>query len=101
MKSLISESTKKRLQELAGIASTPYYETLSAALDAAVAAAKAKGYDVNPDELFNFSTGGITYGTSKSGYFSLTVNNIPQKKQLHVQLYRMDSGRYELNFYIQ
>lgn len=103
MNRLLSELYKTRIQELAGIYSKDviYHETLSSALDYAVTKANERGYEVDQNDVFDFGVGGIPYGTTKRGMFDLTANGIPQKKKLNVQLYRMDSGKYELNFYIQ
>lgn len=105
MKLHLSESYKKRLQELSGIneaitESDIYYETLNAALDAAVEKARVKGYEVDQDELFQFGIGGISYGQSKRYTFSLTQNGQPSRRVLVVSIYRMPSGRYELTSYV-
>ena len=41
-------------------------------------------------------TGGIKYGEYRKFHFDVGH----KKKQLHVQVYRLDSGRYEYNGYV-
>lgn len=79
-----------------------YFPTLSEALDQVNKKAVSKGYDeINPDEFFQFGMGGISYGETKRKSFSLTKNGIPvPKRMMHVAIYRMDSGTYELTCYI-
>lgn len=79
-----------------------YFPTLSEALDQVNKKAVSKGYDeINPDEFFQFGMGGISYGETKRKSFSLTKNSIPvSKRMMHVAIYRMDSGTYELTCYI-
>ncbi len=105
---MLSESFKKRLTELAGIPSSSikreevYFDTLSAALDGVRAKVSANNYQIaNADNhFFHFSIGGVSYGETKKGSFDLVQNGKETKKKIHVQIYRMDSGRYELNCYI-
>jgi hypothetical protein len=81
-----------------------YFETLSATLEEVNRLVKAKGYDaINPDEFFKFGQGGISYGQTKSEQFDLFWGEKPVKpaRRMNIQVYRMDSGRYELNAYIQ
>ncbi len=106
MKLNLSESYKLRIQELANIRSPKipdetYFETLSAALQHAVDKARERGYEVDETDQFHFGFGGISYGQYKKADMELTKNGIPQKKRLQIQMYRMDSGKYELNYYIQ
>lgn len=77
-----------------------YHETLSGALETLTEFLAEKGYEVSDDQLFQFGVGGVSYGDTKSYSFELTRNGgEPAKNQLQVQIYRMDSGRYELNMY--
>ena len=78
-----------------------YHAILSQALERATAYAESKGYTVDADEMFNsFGTGGVSYGQTKRGYLTLYKNGLPAKKKLAIQIYRMPSGNYELNRYI-
>jgi hypothetical protein len=78
-----------------------YHAMLSQALEKATEYAESKGYTVDADEMFNsFGTGGVSYGATKRGYLTLYKDGVPAKKKLAIQIYRMPSGNYELNRYI-
>lgn len=79
-----------------------YFDTLSQALDKVLEYATKKGFEIDDQEreFFLFGVGGIQYGETKRASFSLLKDQKPVKKKLQVQIYRMDSGRYELNQYI-
>lgn len=103
----IQESFIIRLKELAGIVSEAksqetYFDTLNQALEFIQEKTKKEGFDIvdSQREFFLFGVGGIEYGETKRGSFYLSKNGEPVKKKLHIQIYRMDSGRYELNQYI-
>jgi hypothetical protein len=75
-----------------------YHKTLSSALDAARNYSVVKGYD---EVEFNMNdVQHVAYGHTERFSKELTKNGVPQKKALHVQIYRMESGNYELNMYI-
>jgi hypothetical protein len=85
-----------------------YFETLSSALDEIRRKASTLGYTLDEDEVFtHFGTGGISYGVTKSANIPLLKDGKPilgksgkpLNRYLSVQIYRMDSGRYELNVY--
>jgi hypothetical protein len=105
--SLIFEMTKKidpsfkKINEAESNNYDLYYKTLGDAIDAAVNMAENKGYEVDDHELFvQFGTGGIRYEETKSAEISLLKNGKPQKEALHISIYRMPSGNYELTTYI-
>lgn len=78
-----------------------YHSTLSAALEQATRYATSKGYEVSEDSMFRtFGTGGVAYGDTKRGSVELLKEGKEQKKMLHISIYRMDSGTYELTDYI-
>lgn len=78
-----------------------YHKTLSSALEKAEAYAAKKGYTIDPEEMFRvFGTGGVSYETTRRGSISLYKDGVRQKKMLHIQIYRMPSGDYELNDYV-
>jgi hypothetical protein len=81
---------------------SPYYETLSQALDAVREQVGNKGFTVDEDDMqLHFGTGGISYGETKRANISLLKNGIPDKRRnVTIAIYRMDSGRYELTSYI-
>lgn len=100
---IISESEykieSKKLQTEGKYDFEVYHESLSEALGEVERFLAIKGYEANEGDLFQFGTGGISYGQTKSYSFELTINGEPAKNMLHVQIYRMDSGKYELNMY--
>jgi len=100
----ITENFKKELKALFKEEknSDIYFETLSQALDKILEKATKQGYEIEDQEreFFLFGVGGIKYGETKKGSFNLLKDGKPTKKKLQVQIYRMDSGRYELNQYI-
>lgn len=88
--------------------SDTYFKTLSGALDQVRSQAKGLGFEVDEDDMFNnFGTGGISYGTTKSANITLQKDGMAitskggkeMNRSLHVSLYRMDSGTYELTAY--
>ena len=88
--------------------SDTYFNTLSGALDQVRAKAKGLGFEVDEDDMFNnFGTGGISYGTTKSANITLqkdgkavtSKGGKAMNRSIHVALYRMDSGKYELTAY--
>jgi hypothetical protein len=78
-----------------------YFDTLSGALSAMKTAIGKRGFELaDEDDLFNFGSGGIKYGETKRGSFE-TIDPIKNLSNIvHVQIYRMDGGKYELNFYM-
>jgi len=88
--------------------SDTYFETLSATLDHVREMAKEMGYELDEDDVnFQFGTGGISYGQTKSATIPLLKDGEPimgksgkpLNRAIRVSIYRMDSGRYELTAY--
>jgi len=79
--------------------SNTYLESQSAALNEAYTNAQSKGYTVN--EPNNIWTEHVHYGTTVQYNLPLikTSTGNPARKWLHINLYRMDSGKYELTYY--
>ena len=77
-----------------------YFNTQSEALNVAFEEANRKGYKV--DEPQNIWTEHVAYGKTVKYTLNLIVERTgnPARKCLHISLYRMDSGRYELTHYI-
>lgn len=73
-----------------------YFETLGQAIDAAIFAAKERGFEVEQYPL----SGGMKVGETNRQSLELSKDGKQQRQMLHIQIYRMDSGRYELNHYI-
>jgi hypothetical protein len=80
--------------------STTYFSTQAAALMHAEEETRKAGYDIiYADRLWTEHVG---YGTSVKYDFPLTLRRTGNeaKKWIHIQLYRMGNGGYELNFYL-
>lgn len=95
-------STKQRLTEAPRY--KLYHDTLHSAFQTAIADARKQGYEVSEDEEFSkVTTAHKPYaGQTQDYHLNLTKNGKPQRKLLHIQIYKMDhSNKYELNFYIQ
>jgi hypothetical protein len=99
-------SLAAELNEAGG--NSPYFETLSQALDAVREYAEKLGLEVDEHDMwFQFGTGGVGYEESKSANIGLLKNGEPmldkREKELnrfiHVSIYRMPSGKYELTMY--
>ena len=74
-----------------------YHNTLSEALEEAERYVEANGYYFTEDSYFpDLSYGGIRYGETKRVSRELGGK---RKNKLMAQIYRMDSGKYELNMY--
>lgn len=80
-----------------------YHNTQASALNELENQVLKQGYRINyPDCLW---TEHVNYGHTVDYHLDLICNkgrwiNKEANKKLHVQIYRMDSGKYELNFYI-
>jgi hypothetical protein len=75
-----------------------YHKTLASCLDEIKDYAIARGFD--PIEFGTFDVEHVNYGTTKRITLPLMVNGEPNRKRLFAQIYRMDSGNYELNMYV-
>jgi hypothetical protein len=77
-----------------------YFETQQAALHHSHLNAVANGYVPQyPDHIW---TEHVSYGTTvKYAIPMLTSKGNPARKYMHISLYRMDSGRYELTTWLQ
>ena len=82
----------------------PYHKTYSAAVQHADKVAQKQGYEVDQDSWDSE----ITHGKGKPSAgktirhsIEITKGGKPQKKKLNIQVYGMDSGKYELNMYIE
>jgi len=77
-----------------------YFNSEKEALNYVFEQITAKGYEINErefNEALNFI---VPIEETQRISFQITKNNKPLKEQLQVQLYKMKSGRVELNFYI-
>jgi len=78
--------------------SDTYFETQSEALEYAYAQVHPRYAIQFPENIW---TEHVSYGSTVR--YSLPLNVVktgnPAKKYLHISLYRMESGRYELTYY--
>jgi hypothetical protein len=107
-KKLIKECIDEVLSEEA----TPNFPTLGAALTAIEEYIVKNGIQVDTkehpsDEADQFGIrqpfmyGGINYEDKKEAHYKLlTLKGKPTKKYLHVSIFRMPSGTYELTMYV-
>ena len=84
-----------------------YFTSATDALNYAKQSVEKMGYTVDEDSWWNQVATGGSYGRFRPGVGKTTKasvvlvkNDKPQKKHLHIQLYGMESGKYELNFYV-
>lgn len=82
-----------------------YHSSYSDAIQTAVAHAKKRGYEVDPDDYHNKVSSGPrkpSEGKTVSHNLKLTKNGKPSKKGLAIQVYNRggDKTPYELNHYI-
>ena len=78
-----------------------YHETLWQAVSAVQEHLVAREIvtDVDWSEAFNF--GGIPYGGYRDAHFPIvSIKGKPSRKHGHINIWRLDSGRYEVNFYL-
>lgn len=80
-----------------------YHKTYGSAINAVEAYAKFKGYELDQNEYSNAYIDGFfkpSNGQTKRDSLNLFKNGKPQKKMLHVQIYRMSPDTFEFNAYI-
>jgi len=105
-KKLIGEVNENKMIKLAPLIKEreeTYFKTFTAAVQYAESYTKKKGYEIDEDDWAQQ----ITLGRGKPGVgktfkasIELIKNGKPSKKNLQMQVYGMDSGNYELTFYI-
>ena len=81
-----------------------YHKTYSDAVQHAADVVKKQGYEVDQDSWdseISFGQRKPSKGKTVSKKVKLTKGGKEQKKQLHIQVYGMDSGKYELNMYVE
>ena len=77
-----------------------YHKTYSAAMAAAYAHAKKKGFEVDSDDIDSkVAMGPRKPSNGKSNRFTLKLKG-EKRKMLAVQVTNLDNKRYELNTYI-
>lgn len=75
-----------------------YHKTLSSALEEVKKYAIARGFD--PIEFDMMDVQHVAYGQTERFHKELTKDGRPLRRSMNVQIYRMDSGNYELNMYV-
>lgn len=75
-----------------------YHKTLASTLTEIEKFAMGRGYDAI--EFGQNDVDHIAYGITKRMQLDLNKGGKPQRVKLNAQIYRMDSGTYELNIYI-
>ena len=75
-----------------------YHDTLSKTLDTIRDTIKYKGYDDIEFDINDIQH--VNYGDTARIRKDLFRGGVADKKKLNAQIYRMDSGTYELNVYI-
>jgi hypothetical protein len=109
-KSQLKQIIKECLKE--ALANSPFYKTLGEALSAVEEFVQEnhivlddKEHPKDAADVYGvrgpFLFGGITYEQNRDAHFKLiSYKNKPTKKYLHVIIYRMPSGSYELTKYV-
>jgi hypothetical protein len=84
-----------------------YFKSATEAVEHAKSMAERRGFEIDENDWFSEITMGGKYsrlrpGEGKTHSFSvgLTKDGKPQKKNLNISLYGMESGKYELTTYI-
>lgn len=84
-----------------------YFKSATEAVEHAKSMAERRGFEIDENDWFSEITMGGKYsrlrpGVAKTHSFSigLTKDGKPQKKNLNISLYGMESGKYELTTYI-
>ena len=96
-----------QMNESVNEANDTYFKSASEAVEYAREMAEKKGYEIDEDDWrTQIGMGGkhnrLRPGVGKTHSFTvgLTKNGKPQRKALNISLYGMDSGSYELTYYI-
>ena len=80
-----------------------YHKDFSTAVQYAKREVEKKGYEIDDDEWFRKVASGPrkpSVGKTNSYNIELMKNGKPTKQRLQMQVYGMDSGKYELNMYV-
>lgn len=102
----VNESIKKKSkinEKVVGLKFTIYHNSFTSAINNAIKSAESKGYEITEDERFDkiaVGPGRPKPGKTNTFTISLMKNGKPTKEALHIQVYGMESGKYELNAYI-
>lgn len=94
---------REALKEAKGSNYEVYHKDFSSAVQYAKKEVEKKGYEIDDDEWFRKVASGPrkpSKGKTNSYNIELMKNGKPVKQRLQMQVYGMDSGKYELNMYI-
>jgi hypothetical protein len=107
LKSIIAESKIKSVLSVNEAKDETYFKTASDAVGYARAQAEKKGFEIDTQDWNSEITMGGRYsrtrpGVGKTNSFSvgLLKGGKPQRKNLNISLYGMESGKFELTYYI-
>jgi len=97
----------EKLPESVNEENDTYFKTAGEAVDFAKTKAEKKGYEIDEDDWNNQITHGGRYsrlrpsvGKTHTFQIGLLKKGKPQRKGLSISLFGMDSGNYELTYYI-
>jgi len=78
------------------------HNSYSSAVTETIRVIQSKGFEVSDEEIFqHISIGGKPgIGQTKRASLEIAKGGKVQKKAAQMQVYGLDSGRFELNFYI-
>jgi len=77
-----------------------YFKSEKDALNHVFQDVTARGYEINEEEYSKAFGFIVPKAETQRFSFQLTKNNVHLKEQLQVQLYKLESGSVELNYYI-
>ena len=107
LKSIIAESKVKSVLPVNEAKDETYFKTASDAVGYARTQAEKKGFEIDSQDWNSEITMGGRYsrtrpGVGKTNSFSvgLLKGGKPQRKNLNISLYGMESGKFELTHYI-
>lgn len=102
-----TENTMIKLTDLISEANDTYFKSFTDAASAAKAYAMKKGYEIDEDDWQSqiafggkYSRSRPSVGKTNSFTVGLLRNGKPQRKALHISVYGMESGNFELTNYI-
>ena len=91
------------VKEAKGSNSQLYHNSFSTAVQHAMKQAQKKGYEVDEEDWQRkVASGPSKPSAGKTNRYAVNLmkNGKPVKQKLHMQVYGMDSGKYELNMYV-
>lgn len=104
LKSIIEES---KIKSVVSEANDTYFNSFTDAVSYARKATEKRGFEINEDDWQSQIALGGKYsrsrpGVGKTNTFSvgLLKGGKPQRKNLNISVYGMESGKFELNHYI-